>query len=1024
MTRKKRIIGLTIIILFILLSLRMLWIYAFQPPERPEINNGILQLTDWNNQENRAINLDGDWEFYPNVLLDPTVSSTEEYTSTKSMIHVPQSWNKHPDFEDSYGVGTYRLVIELPDNKPIYALYLPSIQSASKVYINGELKYEMGHPAVDASQEKTQDSPYHVVFQSQSNIADIIIQVSNHILPGDYGGIVKSIKFGTEAAVVKEMFTSSIMQVIVAVVLLLHGVYGIILYFLGSRNRGLLYLAATNLCMLCSTLVDDDKVLLSWIPMDSVTTLRLRLAMFLGAVMFLILSSKYILNISDKSKKWIKWHFLFSSCFVVCALVLPVNLIIHIKFLLTILVIIPIFLLPSLIVKSFIKGEEAVVFLLISGISISLSLIFGIFKHNISNGLPFYPIDLIVAFGGLASFWFINFSRTNIRAERLALRLSKANKQKDVFLANTSHELQTPLHGMINMAQTVLDHSSVHLDDRNKEHLKLIVNLGQRMSLLIHDLLDISLLKEKNVRLHKSSLELQAVVEEVLKILHYIIENKSVIVQVDIPNNFPRLMADENRLIQILFNLLHNAIKFTDEGTIVIHAEVQDEFATISIKDSGRGMDKETMEKIFLPYEQGEVANDSNQGGIGLGLSISKQLVELHGGTIEVESAPNEGAQFSFTIPLDDAEERLESDQQLIGQLIEQVEEVLLPIQEASPTMYSDVLRNPIRPKILAVDDDPINLKILRNILTSTHYDITSVTSSKEALSLLDTEEWSLIIVDVMMPQLSGYELTKQIRQKFSLSELPILLLTARSRPEDMYAGFMAGASDYLIKPINSLELKTRVRALIDLQRSINERLWLEAAWLQAQIQPHFLFNTLNTIASLSEVDINRMIALLEEFGNYLQASFHNANLKRVVPLQHELELLRSYLYIEQERFGDRLKIIWLVPEQLRVELPPLSIQPLVENAIKHGILVRASGGTIIIQIKEFPDLVEIQITDDGVGMTEERVQDLLQGNSGKERGIGLLNTDRRLKQLYGHGLNIQSVLNHGTTISFIIPKN
>ena len=349
-----------------------------------------------------------------------------------------------------------------------------------------------------------------------------------------------------------------------------------------------------------------------------------------------------------------------------------------------------------------------------------------------------------------------------------------------------------------------------------------------------------------------------------------------------------------------------------------------------------------------------------------------------------MRSFHNESSTFTLNRSIENERQKLEKQDQLL-----EPDEQLLPMQENSSAMFTHVLHHPERPKILAVDDDPTNLNILNLILTPSHYDITFVTNAGEALTLLDSQEWSLIITDAAMPQRSGYELTKQIRQKFSLSELPILLLATHNNPEDMYEGYMAGASDYLIKPINSLELKTRVHALINVQRSINERLRLEAAWLQAQIQPHFLFNTLNTIASLSGVDMNRMIALLEEFGNYLQASFHNVNLQRVVPLQHELQLLRSYLYIEQERFGERLKVIWQVPEHLRLELPPLSIQPLVENAIKHGILVRSSGGSITINIKEFPQLVEIKIIDDGVGMTEEKVQNLLQGDNKLEQGIG-----------------------------------
>src|SRR5699024_8343022 len=154
-----------------------------------------------------------------------------------------------------------------------------------------------------------------------------------------------------------------------------------------------------------------------------------------------------------------------------------------------------------------------------------------------------------------------------------------------------------------------------------------------------------------------------------------------------------------------------------------------------------------------------------------------------------------------------------------------------------------------------------------------------TVTSVEEALKQLEKKEWDLIISDVMMPAMSGYELTRSIRENYAISELPILLLTARSNPEDIYTGFLAGASDYVTKPVDALELNVRVHTLTNLHASINERLWMEAAWLQAQIRPHFLLNTLNAIISLSEIDRARMVRLLEEFAHYLQSSFYLKNL-------------------------------------------------------------------------------------------------------------------------------------------------
>lgn len=336
----------------------------------------------------------------------------------------------------------------------------------------------------------------------------------------------------------------------------------------------------------------------------------------------------------------------------------------------------------------------------------------------------------------------------------------------------------------------------------------------------------------------------------------------------------------------------------------------------------------------------------------------------------------------------------------------------------------SAVVERSVRPSVLAVDDDPLNLKILENILAGESFDIISVTSGNDALSHLSTRVWDLVITDVMMPHMSGYELTRAIRERYSSSELPILLLTARNKPEDIAAGFLAGANDYIVKPADAMELKVRVRALTDLNRSVRERLRMEAAWLQAQIQPHFLFNALNAIAALSDVNLNRMRLLLDEFGNYLRASFNFQNSELLVPLGQELALVRSYLYIENERFEGRLNTVWEVEANMELRLPPLSIQPLVENAVRHGIMSRSSGGMIHIHITEYEDRTEVTVADNGVGMDTKTLQQLFDKRSNQRQGVGLFNINQRLKQLYGKGLHIQSDPGQGTIVAFAVPNH
>jgi sensor histidine kinase YesM len=568
------------------------------------------------------------------------------------------------------------------------------------------------------------------------------------------------------------------------------------------------------------------------------------------------------------------------------------------------------------------------------------------------------------------------------------------------------------------------------MDTNSVKDMELLVSVSRRMSYLLGDLLDVARLREHRIVLQQEPLKIQSIVPGVIAMLKYMAQNKPVQLNVTISDSMPTVMADEKRLVQILYNLLHNALKYTEKGTITISSKVRNEHAIIRISDTGVGMDEETLKKVFFPYEQGAYGVSDGRG-IGLGLSISKQLVELHGGTLNVSSTLGKGSIFSFDLPLANESNHTSSDQPNQSYSLEN-----RPDDESSGFLFPNVAIDEIavtevmqpflvnrKANLLVVDDDPINLKVLVSILSTEPYTITTVNSSNEVLELLDSKQWDLVIADVMMPHMSGYELTHRIREQYSLSELPILLLTARSQVTDIYTGFSSGANDYVTKPVDALELRYRIRSLITLKQSINERLRMEAAYLQAQIHPHFLFNTLNSLMALSDIDPERMRKLGDAFAAFLRISFDFLNTGELVELSHELKLSEAYLYIEKERFGDRLSVIWEVEPGISLRLPPLSIQPLIENAVKHGLLSQNKGGTLHIRItRRHDNFTLIEVKDNGKGMEQEKVSQLLNPSIEGNSGIGISNTNRRLTQLYGRGLSIISKPNEGTTVSFVIP--
>lgn len=591
----------------------------------------------------------------------------------------------------------------------------------------------------------------------------------------------------------------------------------------------------------------------------------------------------------------------------------------------------------------------------------------------------------------------------------MASRLQQVNERKDEFLANTSHELRNPLQGIMSISQTIYENEQT-LSVESKKNLETLITVSKRMSFILNDLLDVQRLKEGSVKLQVTDVDLSAVVAGAVDTVRFMTKGKKITFATYISEQFPLVKADENRLFQIVFNLLHNAVKFTEQGEIRITAKMEGDMAVLRIQDPGIGMNDVTLKSIFHPYEQADASMTAVGGGLGLGLTICEQLVRLHGGKLSVSSQLHEGSTFEFTVPLGKSRYGPIKEYPVVQKMESHSIEVK-PHEKLEE-----------RPRVLVVDDDPLNLSIIEQILQET-YDVTTCASPMEALSYLDVYRWDLIISDVMMPRMSGFEFIEKIRERFTMAELPIVLLTARGQTEDIQTGFYYGANDYLVKPVDRVELVARVKALTDLRMSLKEHIAMEAAWLQAQIQPHFLFNTLNTIAALSDEDPQKMMTLLDQFGIYLNASFMTQNLSELIPLERELELVKAYVYIEQERFGERLQVEWLVDTYKDVFVPPLSIQTLVENAINHGILRLPEGGTVKITIVEHETGVEVSIADDGIGMEQEKVRQLLQTYTSPKSGIGLLNTDKRLKQLFGHGLTIASALHEGTTVTFTIPN-
>ncbi|MCP5000489.1 MAG: response regulator, partial [Hyphomicrobiales bacterium] len=287
--------------------------------------------------------------------------------------------------------------------------------------------------------------------------------------------------------------------------------------------------------------------------------------------------------------------------------------------------------------------------------------------------------------------------------------------------------------------------------------------------------------------------------------------------------------ADENRVQQILHNLVGNGIKFTNEGTVTVSAQLQDDMVAVTVSDTGIGIPAATQPQIFEAFEQADGSTARKYGGTGLGLTVTKQLVELHGGQIGVTSEVDNGSDFTFTLPVAD-EAAVPVEAADVPRKHTQVASLAgLEAPRPLAAQISEDMRGgkesvETQAHLLVVDDDPVNLQVLKNHLGLQHYALTLATNGSDALAAIDTGlPPDLVLLDVMMPGMSGYEVCRRLREQYPANEVPVMLLTAKNQVQDLVAGFEAGANDYLTKPFSKEELLARVNTHLRMKTLVAE---------------------------------------------------------------------------------------------------------------------------------------------------------------------------------------------------------
>lgn len=387
-----------------------------------------------------------------------------------------------------------------------------------------------------------------------------------------------------------------------------------------------------------------------------------------------------------------------------------------------------------------------------------------------------------------------------------------SSKYKSEFLANMSHELRTPLNSLLILAQILLENKERNLTDKQMEYASTIHSAGKDLLQLINEILELSKIESGKVEVHIGEMDIREVLSFTKKQFDPIAEQKDVQLTVEVDNEVPNVIfSDEQKIYQIIKNLLSNAIKFTEEGSV--HLKVAKEnksdegYITFSVKDTGIGIAAENQKIIFEAFQQADGTTSRKYGGTGLGLSISKELAEILGGYITVNSKEGKGSLFTFFLP--EVIENSTDQSRVISEVAYTLEEERLtksvdPVILLEPLKRNEFDEELKGKKVLVVDDDMRNVFALTTGLEGFGMKVSFAENGLEAIEFLEMEpDIDIILMDIMMPEMDGYEAIRRIRKMEEFRALPVIALTAKAMKNDRKKCIDAGASDYISKPVN-----------------------------------------------------------------------------------------------------------------------------------------------------------------------------------------------------------------------------
>ncbi|MFF2753465.1 response regulator [Psychrobacillus sp. NPDC058041] len=914
--------------------------------------------------------LTGEWKFIPNKLLAP-----DDFPKEASNIQVPGPWQSN----DSY--GTYQLEVKVPPHFHEIGIRIRNIWSAHQLFINNEKVASKGKVGTTKETTDPNNPTYEVYIKPPADTFTLTIQVADFY--NARHGIIFPIDIGEANAIKNDVIRDTTLEWIAVFILFIFAIFHFSLFLLRTKERAFFFSGMYFFTLSFLILTRGERLLLREFPslsfewyfrfQDFITYINSVMLIF-----FLIYTIKSIMKKSTAI-------FLTTPLTVygIATLVFPArSLSSWQSFFFAYINLLAIFIIVRFVYlfvtkKAHIPKNE----LIVLGMSFIALLIFagsGAIDQLFFSGRNLLnQVGIILFILCMNVFIAMRLINRTTDAEIFSEKLEKATIGKDSFLEVTTNELVKPIYHSLNITKELA------IANPSAEHQILEQQL-ERLLFLVSELQDFTRIRFQDFQIDVHPVHLQMVAQHVITMNQKKMEKLNIQLFIQVEPTL-QIKADEQRLSQIIYRIIETTMAHAENGRIMISAIHCDTEVLFTIEGTGT----KTIHQI--------AANETEQ-------SIGKAIIEQMGGTYKVDILQT-GIRFALTLPF--------------YNYVEQQSSYPESLVIAATSQTNEAL-----PKLLIVEDDVIHAEVLKSLL-SADYNIRLAHTGIQALTSIQEQRPDYLLVDEVMPGMDGIELTKKIRETDSYIDLPIIMLVTNEYPTNVAIVLEAGANDYIRKPATKETLIARLSAIALTKQAVNKAVEHEMAFLQAQIKPHFLYNAISSIISFCYTDGERAAHLLTMLSTYLRYIFDSGKEGHHATLEKELEIIRAYVEIEQARFGDRLAVVFEIDETLnttQIGLPSLLIQPLVENAIRHGIFEKEGQGCVTIRIHLENKRMRIDIIDNGIGMTEIQVEKLLQGKQSLQQGIGFSNVLRRVHEIPNARLTISSLPNKGTKMTLSLP--